>query len=249
MGSNFKMLPFLIIILIHVHFRTFGNFWKVVCHSRLSTANTRVCFHLSRIIALCVCPWVFEKLGVLHAPTGFPASQGRRLAVTSHNLIQFITKFCSLQPQISLRGDILSALLLSSFTWVFSFQTPSPLFIPNPTWPVSSNRKVECGSPLLETLPWLSLLLLSSPASSSPASSLICPLSPLLATFPGIVKPGHICALVLSASNTCTSWLAWKTPPLRHVLAPVPALLGNLPIFLYPHHPAFAAASSEYPNP
>ena len=156
MGSNFKTLPFLIIILIHVHFRTFGNFWKVFCHSRLSTANTRVCFHLSRITALCVCAWVFEKLGVLNGPTVFPASQGRRLAVTSHNLIQFVTKFCSLQPQISLRGNILSALLLSSFTWVFSFQTPSPLFIPNSTWPVSSNRKAERGSLLLETLPWLS---------------------------------------------------------------------------------------------
>lgn len=123
----------------------------------------------------------------------------------------------------------------------FLFQIPHGLSPQITKWNVAA--------PCWKHFPGCPLLLLSGPATSSPASSLICPLSPLLATFPGIIKPGRICALVLSASNICTSWLAWKTPPLRHVSAPVPALLGNLPIFLYPHHPAFVAASSEYPNP
>ena len=110
--------------------------------------------------------------------------------------------------------------------------------------------KLNVAAPCWKRFPGCPSLLLSSPATSFPASSLICALSPLLATFPGIFKTGHICAVVPSASNICPSWLAWKTPPpLHHILAPVPALLGNLPLFLSPHHPAFVAASSEYPNP
>ena len=64
-----------------------------------------------------------------------------------------------------------------------------------------------------------------------------------------VVKPAHNCARVPSASNICPAGLAWTTPPvLYHVSAPVPALLGALPVSLCLHHSGFVAPWIPQPS-
>lgn len=117
-----------------------------------------------------------------------------------------------------------------TFIIYLSFQSLG--FILKSMWPLSSNHKAECTSPLLEAPLWLSFVLASSPAPFfAVSSSLTCTHS---THAPWKCKAGQVCAFVPSASHICSSGLAWKTPIHPPCVSPMPGPVGSFPVALNP---------------
>lgn len=90
--------------------------------------------------------------------------------------------------------------------------------------------------------------------SSSFFPSLLSHLSsvPTSVTFPGNIRPAHVCALVYavpSASIICPAWLVWQAPTHPSHLSQNARSFREPPHFSLLHHPAFVGPSSGYPNP